>query len=266
MESQLIDRSKPVPLYHQVKDSLRERIDAHEWEPGMKIPTEKELAEEYGVSQITVKQALSRLSMEGLVERYQGRGTFVCQSPLVQDILTLAGFSASFAQAGIEIESRLIGTAVIPASEGISRRLSIDPGESVIEVRRVRLTKNVPVCLQTSYLPYTLCHSILDRNLAKESLFELLRETCDLDPARAEEALNAVSVDDYEARILMVNTGSPAFLIRRTTFDQSGVPIEFAKSVLRGDRCKFTVSLNADATVNGREVKEGLIGIKTQVS
>ena len=130
MESQLIDRSKPVPLYHQVKDSLRERIDAHEWEPGMKIPTEKELAEEYGVSQITVKQALSRLSMEGLVERYQGRGTFVCQSPLVQDILTLAGFSASFAQAGIEIESRLIGTAVIPASEGISRRLSIDPGES----------------------------------------------------------------------------------------------------------------------------------------
>jgi len=78
--------------------------------------------------------------------------------------------------------------------------------------------------------------------------------------------LNAVSVDDYEARILMVTAGSPAFLIRRTTFDRSGTPIEFAKSVLRGDRCKFTVSLNADVTVNGREVKEGLIGIKTQVS
>jgi len=76
MDAQLIDRSKPVPLYHQVKDSLRERIEAHEWEPGMKIPTEKELAKEYDVSQITVKQALSRLAMEGLVERYQGRGTF----------------------------------------------------------------------------------------------------------------------------------------------------------------------------------------------
>ncbi|NLJ60236.1 MAG: UTRA domain-containing protein, partial [Firmicutes bacterium] len=148
----------------------------------------------------------------------------------------------------------------------ISRRLSIDPGESVIEARRIRLAKGIPVCLQTSYLPYALCHSILDRDLAKESLFELLKKTCNLDPASAEEALNAVSVDDYEARILMVTAGSPAFLIRRTTFDRSGTPIEFAKSVLRGDRCKFTVSLNADVTVNGREVKEGLIGIKTQVS
>jgi len=74
----------------------------------------------------------------------------------------------------------------------------------VIEVRRVRLAKNIPVCLQTSYLPYTLCHSILDRDLAKESLFELLNETCNLDPTSAEEALNAVSVDEYEARILMV--------------------------------------------------------------
>ncbi|HHX26493.1 MAG TPA: GntR family transcriptional regulator [Firmicutes bacterium] len=266
MDTQLIDRSKPVPLYHQVKDSLRERIEAHEWEPGMKIPTEKELAAEYDVSQITVKQALSRLAMEGLVERYQGRGTFVCQPKLVQDILTLAGFSASFAQAGIEIETRLIGTAVIPASEGIAQRLSIDPGESVIEVRRVRLAKSIPVCLQTSYLPYTLCHLLLGRDLAKESLFNLLKEICDLDPARAEEALNSVSVDDYEARILMVTAGSPAFLIRRTTFDRSGAPVEFAKSVLRGDRCKFTVSLNADVRGNPREVKGNLIGIKTQVS
>ncbi len=176
MDAQLIDRSKPVPLYHQVKDSLRERIEAHEVGTGHEDSHRKELAKEYDVSQITVKQALSRLAMEGLVERYQGRGTFVCQPPLVQNILTLAGFSASFAQAGIEIESRLIGTAVIPASEGISRRLSIDPGESVIEARRIRLAKGIPVCLQTSYLPYALCHSILDRDLAKESLLSCLKD------------------------------------------------------------------------------------------
>ncbi|HHX25199.1 MAG TPA: UTRA domain-containing protein, partial [Firmicutes bacterium] len=126
--------------------------------------------------------------------------------------------------------------------------------------------KSIPVCLQTSYLPYTLCHLLLGRDLAKESLFDLLKDTCDLDPARAEEALNSVSVDDYEARILMVTAGSPAFLIRRTTFDRSGAPVEFAKSVLRGDRCKFTVSLNADVRGNQREVKGNLIGIKTQVS
>ncbi|MEW6226783.1 MAG: GntR family transcriptional regulator [Bacillota bacterium] len=269
MARPMVDRAKPVPLYHQVKESLRERIEALEWPPGSRIPTEKELAAEYGVSQITVKQALARLATEGLVERYQGKGTFVSQPSVVQDILRLAGFSAGFARAGVEIETRLISAGVVAASEGIARRLQTSEGGSVIEVRRVRLTGGTPICLQTSYLSYTLCRPILDRDLSRESLFCLLTEVCNLDLVRAEESLSAVTVDDYEAKILLVAPGSPAFLVQRTTFDRNGTPVEFVKSILRGDKCRFTVTLSAEAKVNQVETEGqamGAMGVKTQVS
>ncbi|MGE5585675.1 MAG: GntR family transcriptional regulator [Bacillota bacterium] len=273
-----VDRAKPVPLYHQVKESLRERIEAGEWPPGERIPTEKELAAEYAVSQITVRQALARLASEGLVERCQGRGTFVSQPSVVQDILDLGGFSAALASAGIEIETRLLGAGIVAASEGVSQRLKVAQGASVIEVRRVRLTGGVPISLQTSYMPCELCRPILDRDLAHESLFSLLTEACGLELVRAEEVLSAVTVDEYEAKVLLVPHGSPAFLVRRTTFDKNGTPVEFVKSVLRGDRCKFAATLTARAkgktgtgigagtTTNHAETGEQTVGIKTQVS
>ncbi|HHY31396.1 MAG TPA: GntR family transcriptional regulator [Firmicutes bacterium] len=275
-----IDRAKPVPLYHQLKESLRERIEAGEWSPGSQIPTEKELAAEYGVSQITVRQALARLVTEGLVERCQGRGTFVSQPSLVQDILDLGGFSAGFASAGVGIETRLLGAGIVPASEGVAKHLKLNQGSPVIEVRRLRLTGNgVPISLQTSYMPSDLCRPVLERDLARESLFTLLTDVCGLELARAEEVLSAVAVDEYEAKILLVAPGSPAFLVRRTTFDKNGTPVEFVKSVLRGDRCKFTATLTprANGRASGMRVETGMsaspaergeqtIGIKTQVS
>ncbi|MDI7247212.1 MAG: GntR family transcriptional regulator [Bacillota bacterium] len=273
-----VDRAKPVPLYHQVKESLRERIEAGEWPPGERIPTEKELAAEYAVSQITVRQALARLASEGLVERCQGRGTFVSQPSVVQDILDLGGFSAGLASAGIEIETRLLGAGIVAASEGVSQRLKVAQAASVIEVRRVRLTAGVPISLQTSYMPCELCRPILDRDLARESLFSLLTEACGLELVRAEEVLSAVTVDEYEAKVLLVTPGSPAFLVRRTTFDRNGTPVEFVKSVLRGDRCKFTATLTtrakgktgtgigAGTRTNRAETGEQTVGIKTQVS
>ncbi len=273
-----VDRAKPVPLYHQVKESLRERIEAGEWPPGSRIPTEKELAAEYGVSQITVRQALARLATEGLVERCQGRGTFVSQPSVVQDILDLGGFSAGLASSGVEIETQLLGATVVAASEGVARHLKVAQGAPVIEVRRVRLTGGVPISLQTSYMPSELCRPILDRDLARESLFSLLTEVCGLELVRAEEVLSAITVDEYEAKVLLVAPGSPAFLVRRTTFDRNGRPIEFVKSVLRGDRCKFTATLTtrakgmtgtgigAGTTTNHAETGEQAVGIKTQVS
>ena len=273
-----VDRAKPVPLYHQVKESLRERIEAGEWPPGSRIPTEKELAAEYGVSQITVRQALARLATEGLVERCQGRGTFVSQPSVVQDILDLGGFSAALASSGVEIETQLLGATVVAASEGVARHLKVAQGAPVIEVRRVRLTGGVPISLQTSYMPSELCHPILDRDLAHESLFSLLTEVCGLELVRAEEVLSAITVDEYEAKVLLVAPGSPAFLVRRTTFDRNGTPVEFVKSVLRGDKCKFTAALTprakgmtgtglgAGTTTNHAGTGEQAVGIKTQVS
>lgn len=264
-----VDRSKPVPLYHQLKELLQERIELAEWPPGTRIPTEKQLAAAYGVSQITVRQALARLASEGLVQRFQGRGTFVAQPSVAQDVLRLAGFSDSYAQAGATVETRLVEAGVVEATEGVRRRLKLAAGESVVRIARLRLNQGVPVSLQTSYLPQDLGRELLGRDLERESLFRLLTEVFGVVPARAEEVISAVAVDDYESGILLVSPGAPALLLQRTTYDQRGRPVEFVKSVLRGDKCKFTLTLNAELPAGeptGGPLDGQRVGLQTRVS
>lgn len=258
----LVDRNKPIPLYHQVMESLRDRIEAEEWVVGEQIPAERELAVQYGVSQITIKQALQHLAREGLVNRIQGKGTFV-NRPLIRNIPDLMGFSAGYAQLGVEIETQLISKEVIKASKGITKRLRLRPEELTIELQRLRLHQGIPVCLQTSYLSYDLCQPILNYDLDRESLFDLLARVCNLELVRAEETLNAVAVDDYEAEVLQIPAGSPAFLARRLTFHKTGQPVEYVKSILRGDQCKFIAKLSASASNSRMEVEGQCLDIKS---
>lgn len=267
-----IDRSKPVPLYHQLKELLQDRIELGEWHPGSRIPTEKELAVEYGISQITVRQAMAKLSAEGLVERRQGRGTFACQASVSRDLLRLAGFSDGLARSGVEVETKLLAAGKGAASAGVARRLGVAPGQPVIRIVRVRSREGIPMALQTSHLDYALCQPLLGHDLEKESLFRLLTEVCGLEFVRAEEVVSAVAVDDYEAGILSVASGSPALLVQRTTFDRKGRPVEFVKSVLRGDRCRFALTLEAepkarDATKALDTMVDGQrVGLETHLS
>ncbi len=266
MAHPMIDRLRPVPLYHQLKELLQDRMELGEWPPGSRIPTEKELAATYMVSQITVRQALARLASEGLVERCQGRGTFVCQASVSHDLLRLAGFSDGLARSGVEVETRLLSATEATASEGVARRLNMAYGEPVIKIVRVRSRDGTPIALQTSHLNATLCRPLLGRDLERESLFRLLTEVCGLELVRAEEAVSAVAVDDYEAEILSVASGSPALLIQRTTYDRRGRPVEFVKSVLRGDKCKFTVTLDAEPKARDAGVDGQRLGLQTKLS
>ena len=202
----------------------------------MLFRSEKELAAEYGVSQITVKQALLRLVQEGLVERRQGSGTYVFRPSLVHKVSDFGGFSTALARSGVDVETRLIEASGSLANEAIARRLSLRQGDGILIIRRLRVVASEPISLQTSYLPDTLCHELLARDLERESLFMLLTEVCHLNLGRAEETLSAERVDGYESNMLRVPPDSPAFLVRRVTYDTRGVPVEYAKSILRGDR------------------------------
>ncbi len=258
-----VDRNKPIPLYHQVRESLRDRIEADEWAVGERIPAEKELAIQYGVSQITIKQALQHLAREGLVNRMQGKGTFVSR-PLTRNIPELVGFSAGFAQLGVEIETQVISKEIIKPGQGTVRRLQLQPGELVIELQRLRLKQGTPICLQTSYLVHDLCRPLLNYDLGRESLFDLLSKVCNLELVKAEETLNAVAVDDYEGKVLQIPEGSPAFLARRITFHKTGQPVEYVKSILRGDQCKFTAKLSMSTPNSKMQLQGQSLDIKSK--
>lgn len=250
MASPTVDRLKPVPLYRQLKDLLQDRVQTSEWLPGARMPTEKQLAADYGVSVITVRQALARLAAEGLVERYPGRGTFVAEPSVADDIVQLAGFCEEYLRPGTAVEPRLVTADIVLANGSLAERLATDQGDRLVRVAHVWLAGDTPLGLRTSYVPYYLGGTVLNWNLETESLSRLLAEVCGLEFSRAEEEVSAIATADHEAEILGVAPGSPAVLVQRTAFDLEDRPIEFVTLVLRGDKCGLFLTLDLEHEAN----------------
>lgn len=245
MTSQTLDRTSPVHLYHQLKLILRSKIENGEWKPGDQIPTEEELCERYHVSRITVKQALNGLVADGLLYRQQGKGTFVATPKIEQGPERLTSFSEQMQQRGLRPGGALLERQVIPASKKVAEQLKVEVGAPVIQIQRLRLADDEPMGIQTAHIPLSRCPQLVDEELGSRSLYQVL-EKYGIHLVSAVERYEAVLTDEDEAKLLKVEFKSPAFLVERVTYDDNGTPVEFVKSVMRGDRYIVTVALRAE--------------------
>src|SRR5688500_5986168 len=132
-----LNRDLPVPLYHQVKTSILQEIEAGQWRPDSRLPSEDELAERFQVSKITVRQALRDLAQLGYIRREQGRGTFVQRPPLIEGPRELKSFTREMQGHGFVASSRVLEQGVIPAPPDIAARLDVPPGTPVFRLRRL---------------------------------------------------------------------------------------------------------------------------------
>lgn len=243
----VIDPGSLVPKYHQLKQILREKIDAGDWAPGELLPSEHELCRQYGVSRTTVRQTMAALVSEGLVTREQGRGTFVARPKLEQPLVGFYSFTEEILKMGLRPRSQVLKAGVTPATKAVSKRLVIPEGEEVVFLTRLRLASEEPIMFETSYLPHRRCPGLADRDFSARPLYDILREDYGLTLSRAREEFQPALADDYEARWLRVDTGAPVLLLERLTFaalpEGGDFPLEFCRSVVRGDRCRFYVEL-----------------------
>lgn len=233
----------PIPLYYQLKQILRERIESGDWPAGFAIPAERELCGEFGVSRATVRQAISGLVNEGLLKREQGRGTFVCRPKVEQGLLRFYSFSEDMREKGLDPKSKVISVGVTRATRGVAKQLGIAPGEEVVKLTRLRIAAGEPLILETSWLPRSVCPGLEKEDLESATLYGLLRERYGLRLAKAREVFEPVLIDEYEAEHLGVKPGSPALLLERMTYGADGAPVELCKGVVRGDRCRYYVEL-----------------------
>lgn len=243
MAVEVISRSSPVPLHYQLREMLRAGISQGEWHPGQRIPTESELCSKYRVSRITVRQAVAALVSEGLLYRAQGRGTFVV-SPRVSHVVSeLVSFTEEMAQRGFATRSRLRGSDVIRPSDPVRRALQLGDGELVIRIERVRLADGDPLALQTVYLSARRFEGLDVRRLERESLYRVLERDHGVQMVRAQEIYRPVVLKRPVAALLHVSVRIAAFEVERTTFDSENRPVEFVRSILRGDRMQLTLDL-----------------------
>jgi GntR family transcriptional regulator len=225
-----------APLYARLRQAILDRVTSGEWRPGDQIPTIRELGELYGVSRITVVQALDGLSREGLLIRWQGKGVFVRQPKPDAPRMPLQSFTEETVGRGHTPSSRTLRLVHEPANPGVSARLGLRPDDGVVLLERLRMVDGSPIALQHAYLPEQLVPGLVERTEPIESLYQVLADTYGVLPTNAFESYEAIRLDPEQARLLETRSGAPAFHADRTTSDQHGRTIEFASSVLRGDR------------------------------
>ncbi|HSR48151.1 MAG TPA: GntR family transcriptional regulator [Anaerolineales bacterium] len=245
-----LDRSSPLPLYAQVRQSLEERLGAGEWKPGDRIPGEPELCREYGVSRPVVRQALQDLAAEGVILRRKGLGTFVAEPKVVSRSLvhSLVGFYQDMERKGLATETQVLDQSLQPAGESIGAKLKIPSLEPVVKITRLRSVGGQPVVLVTSYLPYALCPGLIQVDLRGQSLYAYLEREYGLRVASGRRQIEAVLATEEESRHLNVDRGSPLLRLESISYLAGGRPMEFFNGVFLS---RFEVELGHAMTPSG---------------
>lgn len=240
----MIDRNNSVPLYLQVKHWMLERMDSGDWQEGDLIKPERELAEDFGVHRLTVRQAITELVSEGRVVRTRGRGTFVSSPKIHQPLGQLTSFTEDMKRLGMTASSRVLKLEIREATAAEQSILSLAPQGLVFELHRLRLADGTPMALENAVLSYALCEKLTEVSFAElQSLYGALKDKCGLELARAQQSIEALVPSQRLAHLLKMTEGAPVLKMTRRTFLASGQPVEWVSSFYRGDRYKFESEL-----------------------
>ncbi|MCL4880457.1 MAG: GntR family transcriptional regulator [Anaerolineae bacterium] len=240
----MIAHDSHVPLYIQIKDYIRLNIQAGVFPENSRIPSERQLAEQFQVSRLTVSKAINELIQEGLLHSHVGKGTFVSSTKIEQELRTLTSFTEEMIRRGQRPSSRVLYAAVEPASSEVTKALLLPSGTKIIVLKRVRLADNQPVALETSAIVAAICPGIVDKHdFSQESLYQVLREECGIRIAYARQTFESRQATPEEQEALHLDPHTPILGITRVTYNAQEQPIEYVRSAYRGDRYKFNAIL-----------------------
>ena len=226
------------PKGQQLRQLLDELIA--ELGPGAMLPSERMLANRYGVARMTARRELDQLVAEGQAYRVQGRGTFVAE-PRIVYADALHGFSADIRARGKIPGARVLSQEIVSADPALAAALERQPGTPVVRIQRVRTADGEPIALEWSHLPSDDFPGLERARLNGASLYELLRERYGVSLGTAGQRVSAVVLSAADAAELHAVEGQPAFLFRRIARRPSGRVIEYARSLYRGDRYELDI-------------------------
>ncbi len=241
--SKVLSKHAPIPLYHQLKTILLDRVKSGELKANDRLPSEDEIAEQYGISKATVRQAIGELANEGVIRREQGRGTYIAEQKIEQGPRALTGFTEEMRKHGLRSSSKVLKLRLIKADADTAQKLRITEGDALFELTRLRLADGDPMGLQTALIPLALAPGINNEDVSA-SLYDILDGKYGLVPNTAVETHTAVLLEAREAKLLKVAPGSPALAAERVTYTEDNRPFELVHSLMRGDRYQIILQLS----------------------
>jgi GntR family transcriptional regulator len=232
-----------VPRYYEIEQALRTRIA--DLRPDDPLPSDAMLCEEFGVSRMTARNAVQRLTQEGLVYRVPGRGTFVAEPPVHRQAGNLLSFTEEMRRRGRVPSSRLLARDVREPGPAEAARLQLEPGAEVIAVRRLRVADDEPVAIEEAVFPAGIAPLILRADLEHRSLHDTLVEGGHV-PTMGRARLGAEAAGPDDAVLLEVPEGSPLLVEKRVIHDQDGNPLELCESRYAGARYGLDVQFDVE--------------------
>jgi GntR family transcriptional regulator len=243
-----IDAECEVPLYYQLISIIKRNINGNVLKPGDSIPSEVQICDRYQVSRSTVRQALKALEDEGLIFRRRGKGTFIAEQKVQRKLNNLYNFSSDMRHLGYIPKSRIISFEKIkPKTDLINTLQLLNVNTEVFKIVRVRIANDVPLLLETTYIPVYLCPYLEESVVEQGSLYEFLKENASLVPYNATETFEPIIFDKQVAEILECNTKMCGYFVERISYLQDGQAFELTQSVVRGDKCRYEVELYQDS-------------------
>lgn len=233
------------PKYWMLKQHLLEQTQ--ELPPGTAIPPERALAAEFDTSRTTVRQAVQELVIEGRLERIQGKGTFVTK-PKVAQALQLTSYTEDMRAQGLQPASQLLDVSEIAADEALAEHLQVRLRAKVLRIQRLRLADGEPMAIETTHLAATRFPGLKRSFERYNSLYAALAEVYGVHLHEAEETIETALASPTEAALLGTDVGLPLLLLSRHSFDVDGRPVEWVRSLYRGDRYKFVARLSRPAS------------------
>jgi len=233
----------PAPLYSRIRENLRGKILRGVYRPHDRMPSESELMTQYGVSRITVRQALGELGKESVIFRIPGKGSYVSRPKPFQPLGRLQGFAEAMAPLGHETCNRLVSLTHGPAEPQVAERLQLEPGAPVTKIERVRFLDRQPVSLDLTHVRRELGERLAREDLATRDIFVILENDYGVALDHAELAIDAVLADARTARLLTIPPGAPVLRIERLTHAADGTPLDYEFLYCRADNFQYRLRL-----------------------
>ena len=233
-----------LPVYVQIANRLRERIQHGTYKMNERLPAEAQLAEQFDVNRHTLRQAITRLKEEGILRIERGRGTFVTATPIRYAIGERVRFNESLKAQGLKVKFELVRSLKLPASKSVAKGLSLELGSPVALVERLGYADDMPISVGTGYFPLArfpdlLSNQSIEALNATGSISRWLRDRYDVDHIRQSTVVSARLVQPSDAKLLALPLNQPILLAESVNVDQTGQVIEYGVAKLRGDRMEM---------------------------
>jgi GntR family transcriptional regulator len=234
-----------IPLYVQLEEIFSERIASGEWKVGETIPNELSLCAEFGVSRGPIRHALEHLVREGKLYRKQGKGTIVLPSKIESHVSSFFSFTMLIERHGMQPSTQMLTFCKVRAEANITKHLLVEPQAETFKIRRLRLANNEPLIFETVFVPANVCAELTEHEVMGAPLYKLLQEHYGVTLARSKQFFEPTVADEFEAQILGIAVNAPVLLIENITYTNTDRPVVFSKAIMRGDRVRYYLELNA---------------------